>query len=113
MALDGCRCKIYSERPKHCREFECLLLKDVKAGRVKTSSALVLIRDAQDRAERVKRLLRTLGDTDETVALGNRFRQTAKRLEEVGLDAEASAAYSQLTLAFHDLNLLLGESFFR
>src|SRR5690242_17601591 len=31
-AFDGCQCRIYSERPRHCQKFECLLLKGVKAG---------------------------------------------------------------------------------
>jgi hypothetical protein len=29
------------------------------------------------------------------------------------LDTEASATYSQLTLAFHDLNFLLSDAFYR
>src|SRR5262245_46751393 len=33
-AFDGCRCTIYNSRPKYCREFDCLLLKKVKAGSV-------------------------------------------------------------------------------
>src|SRR5437868_1476023 len=26
-ALDGCRCRIYADRPAYCRQFDCLLLK--------------------------------------------------------------------------------------
>src|SRR6266581_3782971 len=33
-ALGGCRCRIYAERPRYCREFECVLFKSVKAGRL-------------------------------------------------------------------------------
>ena len=110
--LDGCRCRVYSERPKHCREFDCLLLKSVRAKRVTTGAALQLVRLAQDRAEKVGRLLRRLGETDEQSALADRFRRTARRLEKLGLDQETSEAYGQLTLAFHELNLLLSESFY-
>src|SRR5229473_316362 len=31
-AFDGCRCQIYAERPKYCRQFECLLLRSVWLG---------------------------------------------------------------------------------
>ncbi len=68
-ALDGCRCRIYSERPNYCREFDCLVLKNVKAGRLRTAAALRIISAARDRADKVLRLLRALGDTDEQVAL--------------------------------------------
>src|SRR5215472_953064 len=34
-ALEGCSCRIYADRPNHCRHFECLLLKSAKAGRVR------------------------------------------------------------------------------
>src|SRR4051812_25402442 len=40
VAFDGCRCRIYADRPKYCREFDCALLKCVNAGEVKTAGAL-------------------------------------------------------------------------
>jgi hypothetical protein len=46
------------------------------------------------------------------MALSIRFRRTARRLEEVGLDAQAADTYGRLTLAMHDLNLLLSEAFY-
>jgi Fe-S-cluster containining protein len=111
-ALDGCTCRIYSERPKYCRQFECLLLKSVKAGRTRSPAALAIIRDARKRAEKVRRLLRALGDADEEVALNVRFQRTARRLEAAGLDKQAADTYGELTLAVHDLNLLLSERFY-
>src|ERR1041385_9245230 len=45
-AFGGCRCNIYSERPKYCRQFECLLLKNVKAGNIETVAARQIIRTA-------------------------------------------------------------------
>jgi Fe-S-cluster containining protein len=112
-ALEGCRCSIYSERPTHCRKFDCLLLEKVKAGRLQTPAALRIITTARKRADTVLNLLRELGDTDETVALATRFKRTTRRLEKVGLDSQTGEIYGHLTLAFHDLNLLLGESFYR
>jgi hypothetical protein len=111
-AFDGCHCRIYADRPQYCREFECALLKNVKAGRTQTGAALRIIRTAQERVENVHRLLGELGDQDEQLPLSTRFRQTGKRLAQHGLGAETAGTYAELTLAVHDLNLLLGEAFY-
>jgi uncharacterized protein len=110
--LDGCICRIYSERPEYCRQFECLLLKSVKAGRTRSPAALAIIRDARKRAEKVRRLLRALNDTDEDVALNVRFKRAARRLEAAAMEKQVADTYGRLTLAVHDLNLLLSEQFY-
>jgi Fe-S-cluster containining protein len=111
-ALQGCHCHIYPERPRHCRQFECLTLKRVLAGQVEAADARRLIRTARGRADKVRRLLRKLGDDREGAALRLRFQRTAKRLETAALDDTAAKTFSQLTLAFQDLNLLLSEAFY-
>jgi hypothetical protein len=111
-ALDGCRCEIYSDRPKYCRAFECLLLKRVTAGKIELSKALQTVRRARRRVDKVKRLLRKLGDSDEHVALSVRVRRTQNRLEREVSDAESARWYGELTLAVHSLQLLLGEEFY-
>jgi Fe-S-cluster containining protein len=111
-AFDGCRCKIYADRPKYCREFECVLLKDVQANRLETGAALRIIRDARRREEKVKRLLRELGDADEHVALSVRFRRMKRRMESSELDEENADRFGELTLAVHDLNVLLSGAFY-
>ncbi|HWX22869.1 MAG TPA: YkgJ family cysteine cluster protein [Candidatus Binatia bacterium] len=111
-ALDGCRCRIYPERPHYCRQFECLLLKSVEAGKTRREAALEIIGTARQRADKVRRLLRELGDTDERTALSARFRRTARRLEKAALDEASAATYGELTMAVHDLNFLLSQSFY-
>jgi hypothetical protein len=111
-AFDGCRCRVYADRPQYCREFECVLLKSVKAGRTEPAAGLGIIRTARERAEKVRRLLDALGDTEEQLPLSARFRHTSKRLKERDLDEETADTYAQLTLAVHDLNLLLGDAFY-
>jgi hypothetical protein len=111
-AFDGCRCRVYADRPKYCRQFECVLFKSVKAGRTEPAAALRIIRTARERADKVYCLLRILGDSDEQLPLSARFRRTSKRLKEHELDEETADTYGQLTLAFHDLNLLLGDAFY-
>jgi len=111
-AFDGCRCRVYPDRPQYCREFECVLFKSVKAGRTEPGAALRIIRTARERADKVRRLLRKLEDADEQLPLSARFRRTGKRLQECDLDEETADLYAQLTLAVHDLNLLLGDAFY-
>lgn len=111
-AFAGCKCKIYSDRPIYCREFECLLLKNVKAGHIKWAEANRTIRSTLRCVEKVKSLLQRLGDADETVALSKRFRRMQRRLESSPLDKETAQLFGELTLAVHDLNILLSEKFY-
>jgi hypothetical protein len=111
-AYDGCHCRVYADRPHYCREFECLLLKSVQAGRTETPAAVRIIRNARERADTVRRLLGALGDTDTHLPLSARFRHTNKRMQQRELDEATADTYAQLTLAVHDLNLLLGDAFY-
>ena len=83
------------------------------ASRLSHDAALAIIRNAREKAESVRRLLRTLGDTDEQLALAARFRRMTKKFESEELTEETAEFYGQLTLAVHDLNSLLSEAFYR
>jgi Fe-S-cluster containining protein len=111
-ALDGCRCRIYRDRPARCRQFDCALLQSVLAGEMEAAAALRVIREARRRAEKVRSLLREAGDTDETRPLSLRFQRTKKRFEGWPPDDARAETFSRLTLAVHDLNLLLREKFY-
>lgn len=111
-AFAGCQCNIYPERPTYCREFECLLLKSVKAGQTESADALKIIRSALRRVKKVKQLLHQLGDADETLALSKRFRRMQRKLENSPLDKPTAQIFGELTLAVHDLNVLLSEKFY-
>src|ERR1041385_329240 len=78
-AFDGCHCRIYSDRPKYCRQFECLWLKNVQSKKLTRATALRTVQTAKERAEKVRALLRELGDTDEQSPLSRRFQHAAKR----------------------------------
>ena len=108
----GHQCRIYDERPAHCRNFECALFIAVAVGKLQTSAAQRTIRSARQGAERVRRLLRELGDHDETMALSVRFRRVRRRFETSAISEEAAAIFAQLTLAVHELNLILSEAFY-
>ena len=89
-----------------------MLLKSVQAGHTEPAAALRIIRTARERADKVRRLLGALEDADDQLPLSARFRQMGKRLEERELDEETADTYAQLTLAVHDLNLLLSDAFY-
>ena len=87
----------------------------MKASHTNQAEASKVIRSALRRVKKVKRLLHELGDTDEHVALSNRFRRMQRHLENSPLDPEKSPrSLARLTLAAHgELNVLLSsESFY-
>jgi hypothetical protein len=88
------------------------LLKSVAAGESGVAEALRVIRDAQKRAEKVRRLLSALGDDDESQPLSLRFKRTQRRMESGSLSEAAADTFGELTLAVHDLNLLLRGNFY-
>ncbi len=112
VAFDGCRCRVYADRPNYCRAFDCALLKSVNSGEMKTEPALRIIEQARRRAEKVRQLLRQTGDKDEKIALSLRFRRTIKRIEKGSIDPQTGAIFSELTLAVQKLNVLLSEKFY-
>lgn len=110
---DGCRCAIYSERPQYCREFECLLLKNTQGGRVTEAEALRTIKLARKNAARVADLLEQLGDHDSTKALSKRFQAMRRKLETSIVTPEDAELFGLLTVAVHELNMVLSEQFYR
>ena len=98
-------CRLYADRPWQCRVFECGVLKDAKAGRISFAVGWGLVKQARRRADKVRRLLRELGDADEHRALGERFHRTSERLESGNADAAAKAKFADLSLAVHHLKL--------
>ena len=105
-------CRVYADRPWQCRIFECGVFKDAKMGRITFAAALRLVTQARRRSEKVRRLLRELGDTDEHRALGERFHRTSERLESGLADDAAKAKYADLSLAVHQLKLLAVDKFY-
>jgi hypothetical protein len=84
----------------------------VNSGEVTQSAALRTIRRARRRFEKVKQLLRSLGNKDESTAVSVRFRRLAKDLASEPANPASAAVYSDLTLAMHDLNHCLASHFY-
>jgi len=106
------QCTVYANRPCYCRQFECVLFKNLASGKIKEARSLKIIATAQKRAERVRKLLRKLGDTEETLSLSKRFRRVQKRVETSPINDETADLYGDLTLAVHDMNFLLSQAFY-
>jgi hypothetical protein len=98
-------CRLYAQRPWQCRVFECGVLKDAKAGRITFAAALRRVGQARRRADKIRRLLRELGDTEEHRALGERFHRTSERLEAGEADAATKARFADLSLLVHKFKL--------
>jgi hypothetical protein len=78
-----------------------------QGGTVTHTEALKVIRATRRRAEKVRKLLRTLGDDEDTLPLAERFRRMTKVLQRAEADIARVELYGQLTLAFHELRLAL------
>jgi hypothetical protein len=88
------------------------LFKNVQGGRIGPVAASRIIQAAKERAEKVRTLLRDLGNTDEEIALSLRFQRAAKRYEKAPLANGKAETYADLTLAVHDLNMLIRDAFY-
>jgi uncharacterized protein len=110
--FDGRLCKIYSDRPQRCRTFECGLLKQVQAGNLEAEAALKQIAETLRLVEKVKGLLRSVGQTNEELALTHRYK--AAMDAPVDFSDEAGAENrGKLMLAVNDLMQMLQRDFLR
>lgn len=104
-------CRVYTDRPAQCRAFECGLFRDAHTGRITFDAARRHVRQARRQADRIRVLLRQLGDEDEHRSLIERFRRTTRRLEAGGATAKTAGRFAELSVAMHALNQLAHEKF--
>jgi len=88
------------------------VFKAARAGSIPYPAALRLVKRARRQADRIRRLLRALADTDEHRSLNERFRRTQRRLESRGGDAHAADTFAALSQAMHQFGLLMHEKFY-
>lgn len=105
-------CRVYADRPVQCRTFECGVFKDAQASRITFSSALRLVKQARQRVDKIRRLLRKLGDTEEHRSLDDRFHRTQQRVESSLADKKAANTFAELSLAMHAFTLLAFKKFY-
>ena len=110
--FDGKLCTIYADRPKRCGLFECGLLKRVETGELTAKAALKKITEAKTQAERVRGLLRLLGQRDERVAFTHRYTKAMSAPVDLADDQNAER-HGELMLAVNDLMTVLQRDFLR
>jgi Fe-S-cluster containining protein len=108
--FDGQLCRIYGDRPKRCRLFECGLLKRVASGAMTAGAALKKIAEAKARAEKVRGLLRQSGRQAETMALTHRYTEAMSAPVDLAVEGAADRR-GELMLAVNDLMQLLEREF--
>jgi uncharacterized protein len=112
VCFDGKLCKVYAERPKRCGLFECGLLKKVEAGEMTPAAALKKISDVKTRAEKIRELLRLLGQRKETMALTHRYAEVMAQPMNLAKPADTERR-GELMLAVNDLMVRLQRDFLR
>jgi Fe-S-cluster containining protein len=110
--FDGKLCKIYPDRPKRCGMFECGLLKRVGAGEMTASTALKKISAAKQQAERIRGLLRLLGQRNEQKALTHRYAEVMAAAMDLSKPDETERR-GELMLAVSSLMQSLEKDFLR
>ncbi|HAO80384.1 MAG TPA: hypothetical protein DCQ92_15730 [Verrucomicrobia subdivision 3 bacterium] len=110
--FDGKLCGIYSDRPKRCRTFECGLLKKVEAGEMAADTALKKISEAKQQAEKVRELLRSLGQREEQMALTHRYAGAMSAPVDLADEMNAER-HGELMLAVNNLMSVLQRDFLK
>jgi Fe-S-cluster containining protein len=101
--LDGKLCRIYADRPVRCRTFECRLLQRTQEGEITQRGARKSIQATRRRANKVRRILRELGDTDETVPLSRRYQRMMREPIDLSADKRIGDLRGELMMAVAEL----------
>lgn len=111
--FDGKLCGIYADRPKRCRTFECGLLKRVQNNELGAEAALKTIRQAKSQVEKVRGLLRQLGQTDERLAMTKRYAEAMSAPIDLADHETDSERRGELMLAVDELMRRLQRDFLK
>lgn len=109
--FDGKLCRIYADRPERCRTFECRLLMRVMAGERTPEAARRSIVAAGKAVDHVRRLVRELGDRDETAPLSRRYARIMAQPIDFGGDETVIKRRSELMRAVDRLAKILERDF--
>jgi len=109
--FDGKFCRIYGERPKRCRLFECGLLKKVNVSEIKADAALKKIAKTKELMKKVKDLLRAFDEDDEGMALSERYARAMS--EPMDLSKGSVDRHGELMRAYGELTEILQRDFLR
>lgn len=111
--FDGKLCRIYADRPKRCRTFECGLLKRVQDGELGADAALKTISQTKRQVEKVRVLLRQLGQNDERLAMTKRYAEAMSAPIDLSDHETDSERRGELMLAVDELMRQLQHDFLK
>jgi Fe-S-cluster containining protein len=111
--FDSKLCRIYTERPKRCRTFECGLLKRVQAGELGAGAALKTIAQAKHQVEKVCELLRCTGSDDGQLALSQRYERAMSGPVDLSGGKASSGRPGKLMANYRDLMKMLQRDFLK
>ena len=106
-------CRIYADRPKRCATFDCGLLKRVQGGKTTSAIALKKIGEAKRRAAEVLKLVRQLGDTDESLPLNQRYAAVIAEPIDMSADEADIERRGELMMAVSRLVETLKQDFLK
>ena len=109
--FDGKLCGIYADRPRQCRAFECGLLKRVGGGKLTFGAALKIIAETRRNADTVLKLVRELGNMEETQPLNQRYAAIIAEPIDMSADEAAVERRGELMMAVAKLMETLERNF--
>ena len=109
--FDGKLCRIYADRPKRCRTFECRLLQRTQVNELTTAGALKAIKAARRQVEVVRQLVRRLGHRDERIPLNRRYAEVMEQPIDLAADDQNQTFRGQLMRAVEKLSQILERDF--
>lgn len=109
--FDRTLCRIYADRPKRCRTFECGLLRRVQAGELDADAALKTIAHAKRQVEKVYELLRGTDSDDKRLALSQRYGRAMGEPVDLSGGKASVELPGKLMTAYRDLMQTLQRDF--
>lgn len=109
--FDGRYCKIYSERPRQCRLFECGILKKTCAGQMSIDRALETISEAKTLAKRVRTHLRAFGQHPGKQPITHCYSEAMSAPIDLSGEDNVGERHGRLMHAFGELMGLLEKEF--
>ncbi|MEK7781399.1 MAG: YkgJ family cysteine cluster protein [Verrucomicrobiota bacterium] len=106
-------CRIYVNRPKRCATFDCGLLKRVQSEEMTPAAALKKISEAKRRADEVLKLVRQLGNKDESLPLNQRYAAVIAEPIDMSADESDIERRGELMMAVARLMETLNRDFLR
>lgn len=113
VCFDGKLCGIYAGRPKRCRTFECGLLKRAQADGLEADAALRTISRTKRQVEKVRGLLRQLGQKDEQLAMTKRYAEAMSAPIDLSDHESDTERRGELMLAVDELMCQLQRDFLK